>query len=217
MTKLINYLGRVASIVVALGAMGSQAMALTVDGAIYSLDTTELSTTNHNFTLTIDLSGYTGGGSFLSSLAFNLGSPLFDSSMNYLPGVSFSLLSTPDALSNWSVAPGGLNASGCNSTGTSWVCMQDTANSGYGYNILPLASHSNVQFTFNFTGVALTGSGLSLKAYYTDTNGNKTGSLISLPVSPIPEPETYAMLLAGLGLIGIIARRKGHKDRMNFT
>ena len=28
------------------------------------------------------------------------------------------------------------------------------------------------------------------------------------PVSPVPEPETYAMMLAGLGLIGLAARRK---------
>jgi hypothetical protein len=25
---------------------------------------------------------------------------------------------------------------------------------------------------------------------------------------PIPEPETYAMLLAGLGLLGVVARRR---------
>ena len=25
---------------------------------------------------------------------------------------------------------------------------------------------------------------------------------------PVPEPETYAMLLAGLGLLGFVARRK---------
>jgi hypothetical protein len=30
----------------------------------------------------------------------------------------------------------------------------------------------------------------------------------TLSVSPIPEPETYAMLLAGLGLVGFIARRR---------
>jgi hypothetical protein len=29
-----------------------------------------------------------------------------------------------------------------------------------------------------------------------------------LHAAPIPEPETYAMLLAGLGLIGAIARRR---------
>jgi hypothetical protein len=32
-----------------------------------------------------------------------------------------------------------------------------------------------------------------------------------VPVAPVPEPQTYAMLLAGLGMIGFTARRrKGH-------
>jgi hypothetical protein len=30
-----------------------------------------------------------------------------------------------------------------------------------------------------------------------------------LDVQPVPEPETYAMLLAGLGLMGVVARRQG--------
>ena len=30
----------------------------------------------------------------------------------------------------------------------------------------------------------------------------------SPPLALIPEPETYAMLLAGLGLLGFIARRR---------
>lgn len=30
------------------------------------------------------------------------------------------------------------------------------------------------------------------------------------PVAAVPEPETYAMLLAGLGLLGLMARRKQH-------
>lgn len=34
----------------------------------------------------------------------------------------------------------------------------------------------------------------------------------SSPVSPIPEPETYAMLLAGLGLLGFAARRRKQKE-----
>jgi len=32
------------------------------------------------------------------------------------------------------------------------------------------------------------------------------------PVSPVPEPETYAMLLVGLGLLGFTARRMGKFD-----
>jgi hypothetical protein len=31
---------------------------------------------------------------------------------------------------------------------------------------------------------------------------------VKLNVSPVPEPETYAMMLAGLGLLGFMARRK---------
>lgn len=31
---------------------------------------------------------------------------------------------------------------------------------------------------------------------------------VSLVAAPVPEPETYGMLLAGLGLMGLIARRK---------
>ena len=30
----------------------------------------------------------------------------------------------------------------------------------------------------------------------------------SFPVTPVPEPETYAMLLAGLGVLGAVARRR---------
>ncbi|MEG1118645.1 MAG: FxDxF family PEP-CTERM protein, partial [Janthinobacterium sp.] len=31
-------------------------------------------------------------------------------------------------------------------------------------------------------------------------------------VSAVPEPETYAMLLAGLGLVGFMARRRKNKS-----
>lgn len=38
------------------------------------------------------------------------------------------------------------------------------------------------------------------------------------PASPVPEPQTYAMLLAGLGLIGYLARRRsGLKAFTNFA
>jgi len=33
-----------------------------------------------------------------------------------------------------------------------------------------------------------------------------------LPPAPIPEPETYAMMLAGLGLMGFVARRRKQKE-----
>jgi hypothetical protein len=42
------------------------------------------------------------------------------------------------------------------------------------------------------------------------SNGGNTPSqfAISLVVTPVPEPETYAMMLAGLGLLGFMAKRR---------
>lgn len=48
---------------------------------------------------------------------------------------------------------------------------------------------------------------------YNDSAGSATlgdwdDFVIGVNVAPIPEPETYAMLLAGLGLMGFVARRR---------
>jgi len=44
---------------------------------------------------------------------------------------------------------------------------------------------------------------------FADTNHPSWGSFHVAPkISPIPEPETYAMMLAGLGLLGFSARRR---------
>jgi hypothetical protein len=31
------------------------------------------------------------------------------------------------------------------------------------------------------------------------------------PLAPVPEPETYAMMLAGLGQLGVMTRRRKQK------
>ena len=41
-----------------------------------------------------------------------------------------------------------------------------------------------------------------------DFTDNGSVGRYAMAVAPIPEPETYAMLLAGLGLVGFIARRR---------
>jgi len=199
MNKHIISLARAAIVVGAMGVMGSPAMALTVDGAVYTIDTTLLAPNDYQFTLHINETGYTGGGLYLGSLAFNVGDSSF---------TSFTLLSTPDGVGNWTYIPGGLNASGCNSEGTPWACIQNNDNGGLGYDISSLLAHSDDQYVFRFTGVTLTNPVVSLKAQYVDADNKKMGSLISLPITPVPEPETYAMMLAGLGLIGFTARRR---------
>nr|WP_206022005.1 FxDxF family PEP-CTERM protein [Rhodoferax bucti] len=48
----------------------------------------------------------------------------------------------------------------------------------------------------------------TLKASGTVANGGFNVLITSYTVTPVPEPETYAMLLAGLGVMGAIARRR---------
>lgn len=69
-------------------------------------------------------------------------------------------------------------------------------------------SHGHISFSVN---EPLSPSTL----YYLNITGVTSGSLggaysgaIQLNSAPIPEPETYAMLLAGLGLMGAVVRRR---------
>lgn len=179
---------------------------LTIDGAVYTMTDTQVGSGDYKFTLNIDLASYTGGGSFLNSLAFQVNG---NSSFS-----SFNLLSTPDGLANWTYVPGGLNAGGCDNQGAPWACIKDSANGGKGYSITPLSSHTSDKYVFEFKGVTLSDLGVELKANYVNGSGKKMGSLISLPITPVsavPEPQTYAMMLAGLGLIGITVYRRRNR------
>ena len=62
-------------------------------------------------------------------------------------------------------------------------------------------------WTIDFTGTGLSFDAPHLKVQFLiDEDQRKpTGSVLS---QPVPEPETYAMMLAGLGLLGAIARRR---------
>ncbi len=68
-------------------------------------------------------------------------------------------------------------------------------------------------FAFDSTAINSTFSHLLAGDYYYQVTGavmgNKGGGYqIFSEVSPVPEPETYAMLLAGLGLVGFMVRRR---------
>lgn len=68
--------------------------------------------------------------------------------------------------------------------------------SGGLYNVqftLPAALVPNHTYAFRLTGVTLA------------SGGSYAGSI---NVTPVPEPESYALFLAGLGLMGFIARRR---------
>ena len=59
-----------------------------------------------------------------------------------------------------------------------------------------------------FLSNALSYSGANTYAVYKLTNGDYQDLLVATPMAPVPEPESYALFLAGLGAIGLIARRR---------
>jgi hypothetical protein len=72
--------------------------------------------------------------------------------------------------------------------------------------------------TFTLTGVnGVDGSSVidtesMLFRFNTDGNTVSAGHCVSgcTPVPSVPEPETYALMLAGLGAVGFVARRRRH-------
>ncbi|MBK1678957.1 PEP-CTERM sorting domain-containing protein [Rhodocyclus tenuis] len=98
-----------------------------------------------------------------------------------------------------------------------------TATSGQAY---VGTNTSNGQFKWNnkFVGNAFASEGATASFYQLDTNnGTATNRALVTPfagtfsyasgvltyaVAAVPEPETYAMLLAGLGMLGFMARRR---------
>jgi hypothetical protein len=66
-----------------------------------------------------------------------------------------------------------------------------------------------VTSTVNYTalaGNAHLGQALTIRLTSNGTQVNFDN--VRLDVSPVPEPETYALMLAGLGLVGFAARRR---------
>jgi hypothetical protein len=70
--------------------------------------------------------------------------------------------------------------------------------------------------TWHHYSLALTGTGhVMLEQFANNTPGQgqfRSLSVTDVAVAAVPEPETYAMLLAGLGMMGAIARRRKAKQ-----
>jgi hypothetical protein len=71
----------------------------------------------------------------------------------------------------------------------------------------------------NFSAASGFNSGLNTLDFVVTNDGQRTGNPTGLRVeftasnvTPVPEPETYAMLLAGLGLMGVISRRRAKRN-----
>lgn len=86
------------------------------------------------------------------------------------------------------------------------------------------AAGVNVQLgstTFGDANGGLSYNGAAAGSYFWAVSGDAVGTqggvyLYSANTAPVPEPETYAMMLAGLGMIGFIGRRRLTKGATNL-
>lgn len=95
----------------------------------------------------------------------------------------------------------GLSANvGCQTGGTNGACFTGS----------PIALTNSMTWVIDFTGTGLTFAAPHLKVQFLQdaSQTQATGNLLSQTIPPVPEPETYAMMLAGMGLVGVIARRR---------
>lgn len=161
-------------------------------------------------TLGVDLAGYTGGGSFLDQVSLKVSPSVF----------AASLVSAPVALADWTLQSGGINASGCSGNGGGFNCANSTLslNGGKGVAVGNPSQHSWVfDITVNNGALITSVLGDSVKGRFVDSGGNKVGALVSEAMTlhtttPTPEPEIYAMLLAGFSVLGFAARRRKQKE-----
>jgi hypothetical protein len=120
---------------------------------------------------------------------------------------SVTLSSAPGGAANWTLSSNELNANGCG--GGAHV------GAGLCFSGDHVALSDDMVFKFTFNGGATDFSSPHLKVNFFDGDGGrKVGSLLSenIPLAPVPEPQTYAMMLGGLLLMaGVATRRKAVK------
>ncbi|MDB5428468.1 MAG: hypothetical protein JWP23_3586 [Phenylobacterium sp.] len=194
----------------ALGALSlasatNAAYTTTFQGATFTV--VQVSSTEFTFDIAgaNALTGDWAGATFLGAFAFNdIGSPTTLTATQIVPPGA----STIDT-------PGGLNASGCDGSGTGFYCFNLTPNVAVApdlkWDIVATGG------TFNF---ASTGPTLKIDWTTSSTSDTHLGSLFSASIPPgggggvVPEPATWAMMVIGFGGLGAVLRSKRRRQRL---
>ena len=94
-----------------------------------------------------------------------------------------------------------------------------TASNFFTYNILGLAvslvdssltqvGFDNTPANFTFSGLSAGSYALNVIGFASGSSGGVYGGSFVVQTAPVPEPETYALMLAGLGIVGFMASRR---------
>jgi hypothetical protein len=113
---------------------------------------------------------------------------------------SVALTAAPPGGLSWMINTNELSANGCvNGANPMKICA-------FGSH---LALTNDMVFEFTFTGGTQNFTSPFLKVgMYEGNSPDKVGSLLSMNIPAVPEPATYGMLLAGMALVGAVARKR---------
>jgi hypothetical protein len=167
-----------------------------------------LNTDLTNLTKTTDLSGTDLGGLTLAPGVYDFSSGAFLSG-----NLTLNALGNPNAVfvfrtgSTLNTADGGAASVSFMNASTDNVFWQVGSSATIGTNTKFVGNIiANNSITLNTGASVLNGRAIALTGAVTmDTNTIYAGLNT---VSPVPEPHTYALMLAGLGLLGFMMRRK---------
>lgn len=135
---------------------------------------------------------FNGDNSAYQTLSFDLrmrgSGPLFESSDVILEGAGTSLHY------DFAMVP----------ANTSWTSYSVALNDTAGWRVGSLSGAFATQAQI----LSVLGNTSALRIRGEFITGSDNGDLDNVIMAAVPEPETYAMMLAGLGLLGAVARRR---------
>lgn len=115
-----------------------------------------------------------------------------------------TLTAAPGAAIGWTLSPDELNANGCDGG-----AHPNQSACYYGTHV---ALTDNMIFQYTFTGANTNFTSPDVKVnFFVGNDTTKVGSLLSMNIPAVPEPQTYAMLFGGLTVLGALARRRRNK------